>query len=123
MYTRDPRRSNGTVIQIRAAGAIPEHRFVAPNRQLCGAGGYAIGVTGTRGAATAGELADLVIDGVWYVEAGAAIAAGAVVASDANGRAVPHTSGTKIGVALAAADAPVGTSYQLVPVLRTPGLP
>lgn len=62
-----------------------------------------------------GEAASIAISGVTYVQSGAAIAAGAPLKSDANGRAVTATAGTDraIAVALAASTA----ADQLVPAL------
>lgn len=55
--------------------------------------------------------------GVLEVEAGAAVAAGALVASDADGRAVTATTGAYVGRALDAATA----AGDLIPVQFRPG--
>jgi hypothetical protein len=62
-----------------------------------------------------GEAASIAISGITYMQAGAAVAAGAAVKSDSTGRAVTATVGTDVvlGIALAASTA----ADQLVPVL------
>ena len=63
---------------------------------------------------SAGEQASVATHGEVLVEAGAAIAAGAEVESDANGRAVTKTTGIGSGVARDAASA----AGEIIRVLR-----
>ena len=88
---------------VIAAAELTRRRFVGFNGNVCAAGVKALGVveadTENGGVAPANVL------GVILVEAGAAIAAGAEVESDANGRAVTKTTGVGFGVARDAASA------------------
>ncbi len=91
------------VVTAVAATALSAQRFVDFGGSTCAAGERAMGVSvhgadvGDRiGVATHGEL---------LVEAGAAVAVGAPVESDAQGRAVPLTTGVQFGVARDAATA------------------
>lgn len=71
--------------------------------------------------ATAGKGTGVMVLGVAWTEAGAAVALGARVMSDASGRAITAATATNIpcGVAMKAA----GGAGELIPVLLTPGLP
>lgn len=82
-----------------------QHRFVKPSTTAdmtivrAGAGERAAGVLLNKPGS--GEGAEVQIDGISKVEAGAAIVRGASVMSDANGQAVLATSGNAIqGIAL-----------------------
>lgn len=84
-----------------ASAAVEEYRFVTAAGTHAGAGAAAIGVALT-GAAAGGSIT-VVINGTVPVTAGATIAAGDQLASDAQGRAVPAAEGDVInGVALEA---------------------
>lgn len=89
------------------AGAdVARRRFVKPDSNGAGiqtvAGDAAIAVSGND--PKSGEVLELA-DGIVIVEAGAAVAAGASVQSDADGKAITLAAGTKIGTALTAATA------------------
>lgn len=89
------------------AGAnIARRRFIKPDSNGNGiqavAGDAIIAVS--MNDPKSGEVLELA-DGIVMVEAGAAIAAGAAVQSDANGKAITLAAGTKAGVALTAATA------------------
>lgn len=90
---------------VTSAGALASARFVTRAGAYSAAGGYAYGVTRSS-AAAAGELVPTDILGTVEVEAGAVVADGDPVMSDATGRAVPHTgTNVKLGRAMKAASA------------------
>lgn len=73
-------------------------------------------------AAASGERQDVVLDGIAFVEAGAAVALGAYVGSDASGRGIPAAPGAGVnhrilGLALEAA----GAAGDVIRVLICPG--
>ena len=88
---------------VIAAAELIRRRFVGFNGNVCAAGVKALGVveadTENGGVAPANVL------GVILVEAGAAIAAGAEVQSDASGKAITKAAGVANGVAWDAAAA------------------
>ena len=84
-------------VTIAAAAALTRFRFVDFTGNVAGAGERALGVATTD--FDSGEQAGVATHGEILVEAGAAIAAGAEVESDANGRAVTKTTGVAFGVA------------------------
>ena len=87
-----------------ASGTIATNRFVTPAVAQAGADANTLGVC--RQAAVATDKVTVDVLGTTVVEAGAAIAAGATVKSDATGRAITWvTSGAKVGIALEAASA------------------
>lgn len=91
-------------LTLIAASAVTAARFVTPLGARAGADANTIGVAVTDAASGAPFPAD--VRGTTTVEAGAAVAAGATLKSDATGRAVPWaTSGAKVGIALEAATA------------------
>lgn len=91
-------------ITITATGTITASRFMTIAGAQAGADAAAIGVS--KSDAVSGDLVPCVILGTAVVEAGAAIAAGATLKSDASGRAITWaTSGSKLGIALQAASA------------------
>lgn len=75
-----------------------QFRFVKNNGSgkavQCGAGDHALGVRQNK--PNANEAMTIVNSGIVFVEAGAAVANGALVTSDATGRAVTATSGTAV---------------------------
>lgn len=86
----------------RLTGTVAQYRFVTPAGAQAGADAYTLGVS--RVAGVSGD--DIAVDvlGTAIVEAGAAVAAGASLKSDASGRAITWaTSGAKVGIALQAA--------------------
>jgi hypothetical protein len=68
---------------------------------VCAAGAKAVGIAETD--ADPGEQASVTVLGVLIVEAGGAIAAGAEIQSDADGRAITKAAGIGNGYALDAA--------------------
>lgn len=99
-----------------AAGAIAANRFVTPAGAQAGADANAIGVARVA-AAVAGEEIPVDVLGTTVVEAGGAIAAGATIKSDANGKAITWAvSGAKLAIALEAA----GGDGQFIEVLLIP---
>ena len=108
-----------------AIAALRLVRFGANNTQVLQASAgadFVIGVCHQPGGAASGERVDVVINGVCDVEFGAAVARGALLMSDAQGRAITATAaaGTNvrtIGVAMtdAAAAGDIGQ------VLLSPG--
>lgn len=83
---------------LPAGGAVTEHRFVTADGNGNGiqaiATSQVIGVSMNR--TKTGEVLEIA-DGIVIVEAAAAIAAGAIVSSDANGKAVTATAQTQSG--------------------------
>lgn len=89
-------------LTIAATGTIAAHRFVTPAGAQAGADANAIGAT--RVAAVSGDKIPVDALGTTVVEAGAAVAAGATIKSDASGRGITWvTSGARLGIALEAA--------------------
>lgn len=88
---------------ILAAAALTKFRFVTFAGGVPAAGARTLGVAETQ--ADAGEQAPVNTHGILLVEAGAAIAVGAEVESDASGRAITRTTGVVAGVARDAAAA------------------
>ncbi len=85
-----------------AAGTIASARFVTPAGAQAGADANTLGVS--QMAAVAGDKIAVDVIGTATVEAGAAIAAGATLKSDASGRAITWaSSGAKVALALEAA--------------------
>lgn len=78
-----------------ATGVIVANRFVTVAGVQTGAAGNALGVAET--AAAIGEKFPVDVIGTAIVEAGAAIAAGALVEADASGRAVTKAAGVTLG--------------------------
>lgn len=102
-------------LTVTLTGAVSAHRFVTPSGAQAAADANTLGVARTAGAANDRVPVDVL--GTAIVEAGAAIAAGAAVKSDANGRAIAWaTSGAKVGIALQAA----ATAGDLIEVFLIP---
>lgn len=80
-----------------------KHRFVGFNGAYAAAGARAFGTLEVE--TDAGQQAPVNVLGIVLVEAGAAIAAGAAVQSDASGRAITLAAGIENGVTLDAAAA------------------
>jgi len=103
-------------LTIIAAGAIAAHRFVTAAGAQAGADANAIGASRSA-AGTASEKIPVDVIGTTVIESGAAIAAGATLKSDANGRAITWAaSGARLAIALQAASA----AGQLIEVLFIP---
>jgi hypothetical protein len=91
-------------LTVRAAAALQAARFVTHAGAVPSAGARVIGVT--RSSAEAGDEVAVDVLGTTIVEAGAAISSvGALLETDAQGRAVPKTTGTAVAVALQTATA------------------
>ena len=90
-------------VTIAAAAALTRFRFVDFTGNVASAGERPLGVATTD--FDTGEQASVATHGEILVEAGATIAAGAEVESDASGRAVTKTTGVAFGVARDAAAA------------------
>lgn len=90
-------------VTIAAAAALTRFRFVDFTGNVASAGERPLGVATTD--FDTGEQASVATHGEILVEAGAAIAVGAEVESDASGRAVTKTTGVAFGVARDAAAA------------------
>ena len=91
-------------LTLAATAAITANRFVTPLGGQAVADANTLGVAST--AAAIGERFPVDVRGTTTVEAGAAVAVGATVKSDASGRAITWvTSGAKVGIALEAATA------------------
>jgi hypothetical protein len=91
----------GAATGLRLVKGVTGGEFQVPAVATCGAGEKAYGLL--DGDAADGDLRRVVFDGDWEITAGAAVTAGQVVQSDAQGRVVPHTTGVAVGVAGAAA--------------------
>jgi thioredoxin-related protein len=86
----------------RLTGTVAQHRFVTAAGAQAGADANALGAA--RLAGVSGEDVPVDVLGTAIVEAGAAIAAGATLKSDASGRAITWvTAGAKVASALQAA--------------------
>lgn len=101
---------NTESVSLTASGAIAQYRFVSvgANGQIAqstaGADPHAVSAEAATAANQVINVFEL--SGKVEVEAGAAFAAGAIIASDATGRAVTATTGDEVGgVALQAATA------------------
>ena len=90
-------------VSIAAAAALTRFRFVDFTGNVASAGERPLGVATTD--FDTGEQASVATHGEILVEAGAAVAVGAEVESDASGRAVTKTTGVAFGVARDAAAA------------------
>ena len=97
-----------------ASATLAAHRFVTVAGAVPANGAVTFGVT--QSAATSGQLLPVVTLGTARVEAGAAVSAGAVLATDNQGRAVTHSTGAKVGYALTAA----GAAGQFIEVFLIP---
>lgn len=87
-------KSNLT-LSVVAAGAILAQRFVTPAGAQAGDGVNAYGVADSI--AGVGERFPVINQGTAIVETGGAIAAGALVQSDLNGRAITRAAGAPLG--------------------------
>ena len=104
-------------LTVALSGTVTANRFVTPAGAQAGADANTLGVSRVSGVATDNAPVDVL--GTAVVEAGAAIAAGASLKSDASGRAITWaTSGAKVGIALEAAAA----AGQLIEVLLIPNV-
>lgn len=88
-------------LSVLATATLTAGLFVTPGGAVAGAGAAVAGVCNAD--AATGEVAPVISLGVGICTSGAAVAAGAVIASDAAGKAITWVSGEKLGVALTAA--------------------
>lgn len=86
---------------VLALSALTRQRFVGLDGATCAAGAKAFGVAEYN--TDAGNMAPCNVQGVILVEAGGALAVGAEVQSDANGKAIAKAAGLSNGFALDAA--------------------
>ena len=99
-------------VTIAAASALSRQRFVNFAGAVPAAGERVLGVANTDYGV--GEQAGVNARGELLIEAGAAITAGAEVQTDAQGRAVPKTTGVVAGEARDAATA----AGEIIRILR-----
>lgn len=88
---------------IAATANLTKGRFVSYAGAVCGAAARALGVANAN--YDSGEQAGVAVAGELIVEAGAAVAVGVEVESDASGRAITKSAGIVNGVARDAATA------------------
>jgi Uncharacterized conserved protein (DUF2190) len=104
-------------LPLTLTGAVTASRFVTAAGAQAGADANTLGVSRSTGAIA--EKVPVDVLGSAVVEAGAAVAAGATIKSDASGRAITWvTSGAKVGLALEAA----GAAGQFIEVLLIPNV-
>ena len=101
-------------LTVAASAALSANRFVTATGGVPAAAANAVGVT--RTSAAAGDLVPVDMLGTTQVEAGAAVAAGAAVETNASGQAITRSAGVPLGRALTAATA----AGQLIEVLLIP---
>lgn len=89
------------VSSILAASALTRQRFVGFDGNPCADGAVALGAAEVD--TDAGNMAPINVTGILLVEAGAAVAVGVEVQSDASGRVIPKAAGISNGYALDAA--------------------
>ena len=90
-------------ITIIAAGPIVSHRFVDVTSEQAGAAATALGVSAYD--ALAGDATTIDTLGVVSVEAGAVVAVGDLIETDASARAITRTAGPIVARSLDAAAA------------------
>jgi len=99
------------------SGTVTANRLVTAAGAQAGAGANTYGVSRSSGVATERVTVDVM--GTAMIEAGAAVAVGDTLKSDASGRAITWvTSGAKVGLALEAASA----AGQMIEVLLIPNV-
>lgn len=91
-------------LSLVSAGAIAANRFVTPGVAQAGNQVNTLGVSRVA-AVGAGERIPVDALGTTTIEAGAAVAVGATIQSDANGRGITWAAGAKVAIALEAAGA------------------
>jgi len=105
-------------LTVNAAGVIAANRFVSAVGAQVVADANALGVARVA-AAAASEKIPVDVLGTTIVQSGAAIAAGATLKSDANGKAITWAAaGAKLAIALDAA----GGADELIEVLLIPNV-
>ena len=102
-------------LSVTLAGTAAANRFLTPAGAQAGADANTLGVS--RSAGVAGEKITADVIGTAVVEAGAAVAAGATLKSDASGRAITWAvSGGKVAIALQ----PAAGAGSMIEVLLLP---
>jgi hypothetical protein len=86
------------ITSITAPANTAKNLFIGFNGALCAANTKALGVSADD--ALLGEQLPVTVIGIAIVKVGQSLSQGAKVSSDANGRAVPYTTGDYIGNAL-----------------------
>jgi len=81
-------------LSVLATGAITANRFITPAGAVAGAGVNTQGVAQTAG--VIGDKVTTTVLGTEVVETGAAIAAGALIETDASGRAITKAAGVAV---------------------------
>lgn len=104
-------------LTVTAGGALTANRFVTGAGAAPSANGRALGVTRT-GATASGDLVPVDVMGTTLVEASAAIAAEAQVATTSDGRAVTFSTGAVL--ARVAPGSSATAAGQLIEVLLIP---
>lgn len=97
---------------VIAAGVLTQQRFVGGDGALCAEGKAALGVAEVDGVLN--DAVPVNVLGIVAIEAGGAIARGAVVQADDQGRAITKAAGASNGMALDAATA----EGELIRILR-----
>ena len=87
--------TNSLVLTVIATAAIAAFRGVTVTGAQVGAGANSLGFSQIAGAI--GDAVPVVVLGTAIAEAGAAIAAGALVELDANGRVITRAAGAIVG--------------------------
>lgn len=111
-------RIDSLTVSVKSTGAITENRFITAVGAQTGANGNALGVA-QYSVGAAGQMVPVTTLGVLDVEAGGAISAGQLVASDSSGRAV-YRDGTTYTVTLGRALNAVSAAGQFVKVHLIP---
>lgn len=104
------------VLSVTAAAAITEHRFVSTTGGVPAAGANVLGAS--KSLAASGEKFPVVCLGTAIVTAGAALAAGAALETDNQGRAI--TKNTGIAVARLAPGESAAAAGEKVEVILIP---
>lgn len=107
MKTQQP----ALITSVVAVVDLPRNRFAGFSGALCAAGAKALGTV--QADTEADNVAPVSVLGICLITAGAAVAVGAAVESDASGRAVTLAAGASNGIALDAATA-VGDVIRIV---------
>jgi hypothetical protein len=90
-------RNANSVLTVSAilTGTVAADRFVSSALAQAGAGVNTYGVARTAG--ISGDVVPVMVLGTAIVEAGAAMSAGALVETDASGRAITKSTGVTVG--------------------------
>ncbi len=104
-------------LTVTAAAALTASRFCTAGGAVPAAGAACVGVTRTGG--SAGDLVPVDVLGVTEVETGAAIAVGAAIEVDNQGRAITQSSGVRVA-RMAPGQAAATAAGQIVEVVLIP---